>query len=84
MNNSGPKPNGTSEGSSGTSYREFLPDLTSKKYRDLVSRTAVEHGERIFEDIPAVAETFAKWKAMQAEPFKGMTTNGISTRVMVG
>ena len=57
-------------------YRKFLPDLKTKKYTDLAKRTAKEHPKRLFEDIPAVAATFDQWKALQAEPFRGVTVDG--------
>jgi hypothetical protein len=59
-----------------TTFRAYLPDLKSGKFKNLASRSAIEHQTRIFRDVPKVAQTFGEWKKKQNEPFKGITADG--------
>lgn len=57
-------------------YKRFLPDLNSQKYKELTPRTAIEHTEKTFAKVPAVAVSFDDWKALYDVPFKGVTCDG--------
>jgi hypothetical protein len=57
-------------------FRQFLPDLASKRFENINTRSALEHAKHLYDEVSLVRELDMHWRALWKEPFQGVTSDG--------